>query len=96
MLVTIDIRADELLEEIERVYDEKLIEQGIVDLDYARESLYLSKGENQDEDEIKTSLLSPRHRYKFPKEIVEMLQSWACFDAIKTQATSKPDCTVPV
>lgn len=86
VLVTIDMRVDELMGEIERVYNENLLEEGIVDLDYARDALFLSEGEYQDEDDIKASL-SSRHYNLFPNDIVNMMQNWACFDIQKTQIT---------
>ena len=80
VLTSIDIRAAGLMKEIQAAFEEDLLEEGAVDLDYVQNSLQQYEGdENDDEDDLKVKLLE-YHRCHYPKDIIEDLQKWACFN----------------
>ena len=77
---SIGIGATGLMNVIQAAFDEELLEEGVIDLDDVKNSLQQYDGdENDDEDELKVKLLK-YHRCYYPKDIIEDIQKWACFN----------------
>ena len=94
VLTSIDIGAAGLMKEIQAAFEEDLLEEGAVDLDYVQNSLQQYEGdENDDEDDLKVKLLE-YHRCHYPKDIIEDLQKWACFNtSVQVVQSTKKDKT---
>lgn len=87
---SIDIGATGLMKEIQAAFDENLLEEGVIDLDDVKNSLQQYDG---DEDELKVQLLE-YHRCHYPKDIIEDLQKWACFNtSVQVVQSTKKDKT---
>jgi len=73
-----DFYATCLLGEIRKAFDENLLEEGVIDLDYVEETFKRS------EDEVLSELYTGSI-YSFPTDTIAELQQWASFKTIETR-----------